>query len=252
MRFAIGFPLLTPSLMFITFLPLRIAILSFYYSGVKAIIYSSPPKQPGMGSIMVSPYKEHKVALSTPLPFVEVSFGLFSSPFALAPYPSRFVLTVIGQIGSEGGRKLMDYLSENESTQVHVEFSYDDNKYDEVYNDGGYKYMFSIPIGLMSMWSMAKCVQIGFEYKPGRMKTKHCVALLEFPANIMVMYFVTHGPFYFGPYIPRHPFLLFSHLFPFSGIASSLLVGQFWSAFAESWPNVDKFIDPVANQANRR
>ena len=39
---------------------------------------------------------------------------------------------------------------------------------------------------------------------------------------------------------PRHQFLLFSHLFPFSGIASSLLVGQFWSAFAESWPNVDK------------
>jgi len=200
--------------------------LSFYYSGVKAIIYSSPPKQPGMGSIMVSPYKEHKVALSTPLPFVE--------------------------IGSEGGRELMDYLSENESAQVHVEFSYDDNKYDEVYNDWGYKHMFSIPIGLMSMWSMAKCVQIGFEYKPGRMKTKHCVAFLEFPANIMVMYFVTHGPFYFGPFIPRHQFLLFSHLFPFSGIASSLLVGQFWSAFAESWPNVDKFIDPVANQANRR
>lgn len=104
-----------------------------------------------------------------------------------------------------------------------------------------------------------------------KLKTKHLVAMLEvrkrgggelttflpltlrqMPANLIVQYFVTHGPFYFGPHNPRAHFLLFGHLFPFSGIASSLLVGQFWSAFTESWPNVDEFVDPASKPANKR
>jgi hypothetical protein len=90
---------------------------------------------------------------------------------------------------------------------------------------------------------------IGLECK---MKTKHIVALLEFGPNIITGYFVAQAPFYFERGFSGTNFLLFGHLFPFSGIASSIFVGNFWGEFTKAWPSVEKFVDPVSKKSARR
>ena len=197
--------------------------LAFYDIGVVAIIYASPPRDPGMGSNAISPFPQHWHANEIPMPFIE--------------------------IGSVAGEEIKEYLVANPNdNQVHAAFSYDTNPYQSVWDMGGATTFKGI-VGIMALLSILKCVSIGLECK---MKTKHIVALLSFAPNIITGYFSTHGPFYFDRGFSGTHFLLYGHLFPFSGIASSIFVGNFWGEFTKAWPSVENFIDPVSKKSARR
>jgi hypothetical protein len=98
-------------------------------------------------------------------------------------------------ISSKIGGKLWDLVEKSEPGEdIHVTFSYDENKYDLAYRQV-FVYLFHVVVLPIALLAAIKINTVGPVCK---FTTKNLVALLELPATFSLIYNIVTGPMFFG------------------------------------------------------
>ncbi|GMH96149.1 hypothetical protein TrST_g2747 [Triparma strigata] len=218
--------------LFVTFLELsttcRIGVALGYFeavylalsrAGAKGLILSAAEAVPGLYSLTKDPwpwYDDYWAAEFDKMPFAE--------------------------IGARAGEDLLRRMEDVPDEELHVQFEFDLNKHEVLYKKY-FSSLFELIVLPIAALTLKRIADIGIDTR--KMTTRNMVAALELPAALAVIYNVVAGSNFVNPGSSGLRFLLLGHLFPFGGLASSILVTSFWKAYCEQYNDLMKFVDPV-------
>jgi len=205
-----------------SFVGFEILYLSLVKSGAEAIIFGALYGTPGLVSNLVSTTVQKQVlkdVLSSPIPLLEVG------------EPTSTLLLEL------------DY----DGTTYHVEFTYDDNEYLEVYKSW-FAVPFKLAVYLIVFACMNRCWGHGIRftsktsYVPA-LTTKNLVVILgAIQVFSLVLNTATNGLAYFDAHSSGWSFLSVGRLCPAMGMCSSWLVARLWKSRTGH-----TFVDPCLN-----
>ena len=98
------------------------------------------------------------------------------------------------EIGYSAGVEIQERIEANPNEPLHVEFSFDENRYQMAY-DNVLVYFFGFVVAPILFLTFYKCHRIGIDFK---CTTKNFVVLLELPCALIMLYLLATGPFFYG------------------------------------------------------
>jgi len=145
-------------------------------------------------------------------------------------------------IGWADGQPLLDAVGNVQdplNEDVHVTFSFDENRHIAMYDDW-LRSCYQVVVGGLSAAALYKSIVVFSGMMS--MSTGSLVLCLEFPSILCLLLMCIKGPLAYEP-VSSARFLAQAGAFPFSGMFSKFLVARFWRSYLKGVNG--KFVDPV-------